>query len=160
MDHPEEPRSPLHPVRFVIGEAMLLGGLRRRHDFASSEQGIARQWREFLPGDLPGRTGGELFGVICGGDATGIEYMCAVEVGSLAALPEVGRMRVPSQLYAVFAHAPGSSLRATWEGILAWLAGGDYQSAHRPDFERYPPGADPLISPGGIEVWVGVVPRV
>jgi predicted transcriptional regulator YdeE len=149
-------------MRFAVGRPMLLAGLRRRHDFAAAAAGIPAQWREFLSWDpVPGRTGAELYGVMCGGDATGLEYMCGVEVGSLAGLPaETGRMRVPPQRYAVFVHGgDGASLRSTWEGILEWLATGPYDSAHTPDFELYGPGSDPLAEAGETEIWVGVVPR-
>jgi predicted transcriptional regulator YdeE len=154
--------DPITPVRFEVGRPMLLGGLRRRHEFAAAEAGIAAQWREFLSADpVPGRTGAELYGVMCGGDATGLEYMCGVEVESLAGLPaETGRMRVPAQRYAVFVHGrQGASLRSTWERILEWLASGPYDSAHTPDFELYGLGSDPLAEAGEIEIWVGVVPR-
>ena len=150
------------PVRFEDGRPMLLGGLRRRHEFAAAEAGIAAQWREFLTADaVPGRAGPELYGVMCGADGTGLEYMCGVEVESLGALPAgMGRMRVPAVRYAVFAHGgDGAPLRATWQRVFDWLATGPYESAHTPDFERYGPGADPLADGGEIEVWVGVVPR-
>ncbi len=140
---------------------MLLAGLRRRHGFAAAGAGIAAQWREFLSWDpVPGRTGAELYGVMCGGDSTGLEYMCGVEVESFAGLPaETGRMRVPARRYAVFVHGGGASLRSTWERILEWLSSGPCDSAHTPDFELYGPGTDPLVETGEIEVWVGVVPR-
>ena len=132
---------------------MLLGGLRRRHEFAAAAAGIPEQWRQFqAKGELPGQIGSTLYGVMCGHDATGLEYMCAAEVESLAGLPEgTGKMRVPAQHYAVFTH-PGdaSTLQSTWEQILEWLESGDYRSAETPDFERY--------AGGSIEVWVGVVP--
>jgi predicted transcriptional regulator YdeE len=91
---------------------------------------------------------------MCGADASGFEYMCAVEVESFAGLPESsGRMRVPAQRYAVFAHdGPPETLRSTWMAIFAWLETGPYASAHAPDFEVHRPD-------GAIEVWVGVVAR-
>ena len=140
---------------------MLLGGLRRRHEFAGAEAGIAAQWREFTSGrELPGRVGADRYGVMCGADPSGFEYMCAVEVESLAALPEgTGRMRVPPQHYAVFFHGDGAALRSTWQQVFEWLESGPYESAHLPDFEMYGPGSDPLTDAGGVEVWVGVVPR-
>lgn len=150
------------PVRFAAGRPMLLAGLRRRHEFAAAKAGIAAQWREFLEGgEVPGRTGPELYGVMCGGDATGLEYMCGVEVESLAGLPaDTGRMRVPAQRYAVFVHGgQGASLQSTWERILEWLSSGPCDSAHTPDFELYGPGSNPLAEAGEIEIWVGVVPR-
>jgi AraC family transcriptional regulator len=87
--------------------------------------------------------------------------MCGVEVESFAGLPErTGRLRVPAQRYAVFTH-PGaaSTLLAMWRQILEWLSSGSYASAHAPDFELYGPESDPLEGAGGIEIWIGVVPR-
>ncbi len=150
------------PDRFEMGKPMLLGGLRQRHEFAAAGVGIAEQWRQFKScGELPGRIGSNLYGVMCGADETGFEYMCGVEVESLAGLPEgTGRMRVPAQHYAVFVHpGPAATLRATWEQILEWLSDGSHESAHTPDFEVYGPDSDPLAGRGGIEIWVGVVPR-
>lgn len=139
---------------------MLLGGLRRRHEFAAAEAGIAAQWREFLSGDpVPGRVGPELYGVVGLADPAGFEYMCAVEVESLAILPPgTGRMRVPAVRYAVFAHGGGTSLRSTWQRVFQWLAAGPYESAHTPDFELYGPGSDPLTGDGEIEIRLGVAP--
>jgi AraC family transcriptional regulator len=150
------------PERFENGRPMLLGGLRQRHDFAAVGEGIVDQWRQFLTqDDVPGRVGKNLYGVMCGADGSGLEYMCGAEVESLAALPEdLGRMRVPAQRYAVFAHrGHASALHFTWRQILVWLPRSEYESAHKPDFEVYGPRIDPLAAVGGIEVWVGVVPR-
>jgi AraC family transcriptional regulator len=150
------------PDRFESWRPMLLGGLRCRHDFEQASQGIARQWQQFKALDeLPGRIGPNLYGVMCGHDATGLEYMCGVEVESLADLPVgVGRIRVPAQRYAVFTHEGHvSTLRSTWEQILEWLSIGSYESSHTPDFELYGPQSDPLAGVGTIEVWVGVVPK-
>ncbi len=45
------------PVRFETGNAMLLGGLRRHHDFQHGDFG--GQWRDFSAlGPLPGQLGG------------------------------------------------------------------------------------------------------
>lgn len=154
--------TPFAPVRFAHRDAMLLGGLRRRHRFADAPAGTARQWSDFLNGEMPpGRIGGDRLGVMCGADAAGLEYMCAVPVASLDPLPEgVGRMRVPAQRYAVFQHdGPAATLPTTWQRILDWLEGGDYASAHTPDFELYGEGCDPRTAPAGVEIWVGVVPR-
>jgi len=150
------------PVRFEDGRPMLLAGLRRRHLFDGAETGIAGQWREFLAADpVPTRVGTHYYGVMCGSDGEGIEYMCGVEVESFGSLPEgLGRVRVPPQQYAVFAHDRcATSLRPTWAGILGWLSGGPWESAEQPDFERYGPDSDPTAPGEGVEVWVGVVPR-
>lgn len=152
----------ISPDRFEVGRPMLLGGLRQRHDFAAAGIGIAGQWRQFMSrAELPGRIGSNRYGVMCGSDSTGIEYLCGVEVESLAGLLEgTGRIRLPAQRYAVFAHhRPVSALQSTWLQILDWLSSGSHESARTPDFELYGPLADPLTAVGGIEVWVGVVPR-
>jgi AraC family transcriptional regulator len=142
---------------------MMLAGIRRRHDFAAAARGTAGQWREFLANEpQPAVAGDDRYGVLCGADATGFEYMTAVNVESFAVLPEgTGRMRVPPQRYAVFAMSEGASVESTWRQIFAWLerTDGEYQSAHLPDFELYPAGTDPRAPGSGVEFWVGIVPR-
>jgi AraC family transcriptional regulator len=149
------------PERFEDGKPMLLAGLRRRHQLAAAEPGIAEQWREFLSREPPpARVDSHFYGVMCGSDGVSLEYMCGVEVESFAALaPDVGRMRVPPQRYAVFLHPEHSPLRTTWQKILAWLSSGSYESTHRPDFERYRSPPDATVANRGVEVWVGVVER-
>ena len=92
------------PIRFESGRPMLLGGLRRHHLFQQGDFG--GQWRDFgTQGPLPGQLGEHAYGVICGTDTTGCEYMCAVEVAALEVLPKsLGRMRIQAQSYAVFLH--------------------------------------------------------
>jgi aminoglycoside 6'-N-acetyltransferase I len=66
-------------------------------------------------------------------------------------------MRLPAQRYAVF--APGAGTRdmgSIWQAVLQWLALSPWRSAHKPDFELYPPGADPLAPSVGVEIWLGV----
>src|SRR5690606_6613833 len=128
---------------------------------ATAGPGIAQQWRDFDPAGVPGRLGSALYGVMCGADAESLEYMCGVEVASLEDVPQgIGRMRVPTQEYAVFVHdGSAGTVGDTWVAILAWLGGGAYESAHRPDFEVYPSGVDPSVPSASIEIWVGVVPR-
>jgi AraC family transcriptional regulator len=153
----------VRPDRFESGRAMLLGGLRQRHAFGAVDADLAGQWQQFKSlGVVPGQIGAGRYGVMCGHDANGFEYMCGVEVESFAGLPQgMGRMRVPAQHYAVFTHhAQAATLRSTWMQIFEWLASNDgYASAHTPDFELYGPYSDPLAAAGGCEVWVGVVPK-
>lgn len=154
--------STLVPDRFEDGRPMLLAGIRRRHEFSVAEIGIPLQWQEFgSREEIVGRVNTRRYGVMCGSDSTAIEYMCGVEVESLANLPAgVGRMRVPAQRYAVFTHlGHGPTLLSTWKQILDWLSSANYQSAHLPDFELYEANANPLAPLPGTEVWVGVVPR-
>jgi predicted transcriptional regulator YdeE len=70
----------------------------------------------------------------------------------------IGRVRVPAQRYAVFAHPERTALPSTWQSILTWLSTGPYESSHRPDFEIYPSMPGSALT-SGIEVWVGVVER-
>lgn len=149
------------PDRFEIGRPMLLGGLRQYHEFAAAEATLAAQWRLFKSqGELPWQIGVDFYGVMCGHDAAGFEYMCAAEVASFADLPAgAGRMRVSAQQYAVFVHdGRTAKLRVTWQQIFAWLASSGHESAHAPDFEVYGPHTDPLAGSGEIEIWVGIVP--
>lgn len=148
------------PIRFESGRPMLLGGLRRHHLFQQGNFG--GQWRDFgALGPLPGQLGEHAYGVICGADATGCEYMCAVEVAALEVLPKsLGRMCIQAQSYAVFLHRGHvDALPQTWQQALDWLAHSDYESAHRPDFERYGAAFDPLTGSGEVEVWLTVLPR-
>lgn len=148
------------PIRFETGRPMLLGGLRRHHAFQSADFG--GQWRDFEAlGSLPGQLGEHAYGVVCAATRTGCEYMCAVEVASLEALPaSLGRMRIDTQTYAVFLHSGNiSTIGASWQGALDWLARSDYQSAHKPDFERYGAGFDPRTGDGELEIWLAVQPR-
>ncbi len=151
------------PERFEIGRPMLLGGLRRRHPFATADSGIADQWREFSELiELPGQIGPTRYGVLCGHDADGFEYLCAVEVASLAALPTgIGRMRVPAQRYAIFVDRnPDATTRSLWQRVFAWLADSECDSAETPDFERYGHSNSVLAVPGNVEVWLGITERV
>lgn len=148
------------PVRFEERDGMLLAGVRRYHSFAASEAGIEAQWREFTSSGAGVESAQELFGVICGHDARGFEYLAAVRVDSLeTAVEGSGRMRVPPQLYAVFRHrGPPATLRATWDGVFGWLSSGAYESSETPDFECYT-GSGPRVDRPEIEVWVGVRAR-
>ena len=154
--------SALQPARYEDGRPMLLGGLRRKHTFASMGTDIPRQWEDFLKlGKLPGQVGTTAYGAICGSDPKKqtMEYMCAVEVGSLDALPkELGRMRVPAVRYAVFLHEGNvATIQVSWKQILSvWLPGSGMQSAETPDFEVYDERFDGATGDGGVEIWLGV----
>ena len=148
------------PIRFETGSAMLLGGLRRHHEFQHADFG--GQWRDFgafTP--LPGQLGEHAYGVICGVTPTTCEYMCAVEVAALEVLPPgLGRMRIAPQTYAIFLHEGHvATLPHTWRQALAWLAQSDYQSAQQPDFERYGARFDAVTDSGEVEIWLAVVPK-
>ncbi len=153
--------EPLSPSRYESGRPMLLGGVRQWHPFSAEGSGIPEQWRQFESlGQIPGQLGANAYGVMCGHNAEGFEYMCAVEVNNFDELPgQLGRMRLKAQDYAVFEHrGPVSTIRETWEGIFDWLANSaSDQSAHKPDFEVYGETFDPSTGLGGAEIWISVV---
>lgn len=152
----------IEPIRFEHGRPMLVGGLRRHHTFAESGRGITEQWVDFLSMEaLPGQRGSTTYGIMCGADPDGFEYMCGVEVEALEALPAgTGRMRIQGQTYAVFAHHGCiSEIRSTWERIYSgWLPSSPFESAHKPDFEVYDDRFDPEAGTGLVEIWVSIVP--
>ena len=151
----------IEPARYENGRAMFLGGLRRLHPYSESGSSIAEQWRQFQSmGRIPGQLGTNVYGVMCGHNPEGFEYMCAVEVETLTGLPDsVGRMRIQApQEYAVFEHRGHvSTIRTTWERIFEWLSSSaSCQSAHKPDFEVYSKTFDPLSGASVIEIWISI----
>lgn len=150
----------IEPIRFERGRPMLLAGVRRHHAFTGAGHTIAEQWRQFHSlGEIPGQCGIAVYGVMCGHDHGGFEYMCAAEVGSLAGLPsEAGRMRIQAQDYAIFLHqGRASTIQTTWESILReWFPYAGYVSAHKPDFEVYDRGPAQCIDGDSIEIWISV----
>jgi predicted transcriptional regulator YdeE len=153
--------STVQPQRFEQGRPMLLGGIRRKHTFASMGQDIPRQWDDFVKlGKLPGQVGSVGYGAICGGDpkTQTMEYMCAAEVASFDALPkQLGRMRVPAARYAVFLHEGNvATIQQTWQQVFAWLPTSGFRSANTPDFELYDERFDGATGDGGVEIWLGI----
>lgn len=155
----------IRPTRFADHRAMLLAGVRRVHAFASAPSDIPLQWRDLEKlGMPPGQRGKTRYGAICGASVQEqrMEYMCAVEVESLADVPpEYGRMRVPEQHYAVFTHeGPASTIHQTWDAIWAnWLPRSGCEPAQTPDFEVYDERFDPHTGSGIVEIWVPVKRR-
>ncbi len=151
------------PVRYSDGHALLLAGLRRHHPFTESGRHIPEQWRALEAlGRILGQVGASLYGVMCGHDPSGIEFMCGVAVDSFAGLPaELGRMRIPVQHYAVFVHGgPKSTLLMTWERIMReWLPGSGYQSAHTPDFEVHERHMAARAGHDDVEIWISVAEK-
>ena len=150
----------VEPLRFERGRPMLLGGLRRQYAFADSAHGMPKQWQQFQSiGQIPGQLGAKHYGVMCGENPDGFEYMCGVEVESFAQLPgDFGRMRIAEQQYAVFLHrGHASTIQVTWKRIRNdWLPGSNYQSAHKPDFEVYDQQYDAVAGDGSVEIWLSI----
>ncbi len=160
MTEPKPQR--VQPARFETGRPMLLAGVRRTHAYESAATSMAAQWRDFfaLP-PIPGRVGSSIHGAIAGADAQGFEYLAAVEVASFDPLdPGLGRMRVPSQRYAVFVHeGPIEGIRETWRAILEeWLPSSGRIAAHGPDLEHYGPDFDLEARRGRMEIAFPVEP--
>jgi len=141
---------------------MLLAGVRRYHAFEAAASGIPRQWDEFNAlRPIAGQKGTATYGAICGTRPGEVEYMCAIEVESFDGLPtDLGRMRLPEQLYAIFTHSGHiSTIRQTWQAIMGeWLPGSGYKSAQTPDFELYDERYDPETATGDVEIWFPITP--
>lgn len=151
----------LAPPRFEDGRAMLIAGLGERYTFETNK-GIPFQWQRFSPyiGNVPGQVGRTTYGLCCNTDGQGhFDYVCGVEVSSFADLPpELQRVRVPAQRYAVFAYQGHvSGLRAVAYTIWnKYLPNSNLEIADAPDFERYGNDIDYTTGMGKFEVWVPV----
>ena len=152
----------LEPPRFEHGRTLLIAGIGERYN-CDSLAGIASQWQRFLPhlGNVPGQLGGRVaYGVICNTDEAGnIDYLAGVEVSDFARVgPELSRLRIPEQRYAVFAHRDHvSSIRATMFTIFnQWLPESGHQVLDAPELERYGEEFDSRSGLGGFEIWIPV----
>jgi AraC family transcriptional regulator len=147
--------------RFENRNAFLVAGLSVRYDYESCGAGIPAQWQRFGPyiGNVPGQAGSAAYGVRYNSDDNGLDYLCGVEVGEFSQLqPELSRVRVPANRYAVFTHSGHiSGIRSTWYTIWnKWLPKSGHQLADAPDFERYDERFDPRTGRGDVEIWVPI----
>jgi AraC family transcriptional regulator len=145
--------------RFENRNAFLVAGLGVRYDYESCGAGIPAQWQRFQPylGHVPGQIGTDAYGLRYNTDDSGLDYMCCVEVGEFSQLaPELARVRVPANRYAVFTHSGHiSAIRSTWSTIWnKWLPQSGHQPADAPDFERYGSSFDPRSGSGEVEIWI------
>ena len=145
--------------RFESRNAFLVAGLSARYDYETCGGGIPAQWQRFGPyiGNVPGQIGTDAYGVRYNSDDSGLDYACGVEVGEFSQLPpELSRVRVPANRYAVFTHRGHiSAIRSTWATIWnKWLPKSGHQLADAPDFERYDSRFDPRTGSGEVEIWV------
>jgi AraC family transcriptional regulator len=145
--------------RFETRKAFLVAGLSVRYDYETCGAGIPAQWQRFAPhlGNVPGQVGSDAYGVRYNSDDSGLDYLCGVEVGEFSKLPpELSRVRVPANRYAVFTHRGHiSAIRSTWATIWnKWLPKSGHQLADAPDFERYDSRFDPRSGNGEVEIWV------
>ena len=145
--------------RFESRNAFLVAGLSARYDYESCGGGIPAQWQRFAPyiGNVAGQIGSDAYGVRYNSDDSGLDYLCGVEVGEFSQLPpELSRVRVPANRYAVFTHRGHiSAIRSTWHAIWnKWLPKSGHQLADAPDFERYGKEFDAKSGSGEVEIWV------
>lgn len=145
--------------RFESRKAFLVAGVSARYDYESCGGGIPAQWQRFAPhiGSVPGQVGTDAYGVRYNSDDNGLDYLCGVEVGEFSQLPpELSRVRVPANRYAVFTHHGHiSAIRSTWSTIWSkWLPKSGHQIADAPDFERYDARFDARSGNGEVEIWV------
>jgi AraC family transcriptional regulator len=151
------------PERFVTTPAMMFAGMRTYFRF-DARGGIPALWQSFGPhigsiaDEVPGVTYGLCLAAGNVNDDSGFDYMPAVQVSSLACLPEgLSGVRIAGREWAVFAHSGHvSSIGATCAAAGEWLA----QSGRRPAagamqmIERYGPEFDARTGLGGCEVWI------
>jgi AraC family transcriptional regulator len=149
----------LEPPRFVDGPALLIAGSSERYRCESSS-GIPAQWQRFnaIFGKVPGQIGKVAYGVCYNADDSGnFDYLCGVEVSDFSGLPpELGRVRLGEQRYAVFTHREHiSTIRRTWNTIWnSWLPESGHAPADAPNFERYSEQFNPVTGMGGVEIWL------
>jgi AraC family transcriptional regulator len=145
--------------RFASRNAFLVAGLSARYDYETCGGGIPAQWQRFAPyiGNVAGQIGNDAYGLRYNSDDSGLDYLCGIEVGEFSQLaPELSRVRVPANRYAVFTHRGHvSAIRGTWSAIWnKWLPKSGHQLADAPDFERYGREFDPKSGSGEVEIWV------
>jgi AraC family transcriptional regulator len=152
---------PLEAPRFEDGRVVLVAGLGERYTF-DTNQGIPFLWQRFVPyiGHIAGQVGHATYGVCCNMDGNGsFEYIAGVEVREFADLPpELRRIRIPKQRYAIFSHRDHvSALRLTVYTIWnKWLPASGYELADSPDFEFYGDKFDGATGTGTVEIWLPI----
>jgi len=151
----------LSPPRLESLKPLLVAGLCERYNRESSKA-IPAQWQRFQPyiGNIPAQIAGTAYGVCFNHDEEGnFDYISGVEVTDFSRLsPELARVRIPAQTYAVFSHRDHvSTIRRTIMTIWSkWLPESDLEVADAPDFERYGADFDPVTGNGGLEIWIPI----
>lgn len=149
------------PTRFEQGGALLIAGLSEHYD-RDSIAGIPTQWQRFVPyiGHVPGQAADITYGIPCNTDDAGnMDYVCGVEVTDFSRVPpELTRLRIAPQYYAVFTHEGHiSTIRGTWYAIWDhWLPRSGHEVADAHFFERYDARFDPHTGAGAVEIWLPI----
>jgi AraC family transcriptional regulator len=149
----------IEPIRFEKGEAMQCVGIRRTHAYVEAVAGIQQQWKDMAAlGRIDGAVGDTLYGIMCGADENGFEYMCGAQVPDFSdAHAALGRIRIPAQDYAVFTVPDTSAMAQTWLAIWQeWIPRSEYEMAHTPEFERYADGFATTAESPRVEIWASI----
>lgn len=150
--------------RFEDRESFLLAGLTARYHHDRIE-GIMAQWQRFVPhlGKIAGQVGWKTYGVCFNFDGKGnFDYMCAVEVAEAAFAsplpPELARLHVAPQHYAVFTHRDHiSKIGKTWDAIYnEWPKASGHTLVQAPQFESYSEDFNPQTGTGIVEIWIPI----
>lgn len=145
--------------RIEYGNEMVLIGIRQKHSFSALAVEIPKQWVAFKMEFEAARRSQVTYGVICGINQNGMEYMCCMEISSVQTAPaNAGKIIVPKQKYAVFLHEGHiSQIGASWDQILHQLMPAlKLEDALTPSFERYDERFDAMSGDGEVEIWCPV----
>jgi AraC family transcriptional regulator len=147
--------------RFVKSDAMLIVGLKKRYNDATSAE-IPAHWRAFQPyiGNIEKQKGKVAFGVVCNNDDDGnFDYVTGVEVSQFSNVAkELEGIRILPQTYATFRHdGHVSEIKQTWTAIFSrWLPGANCPVVDAPKVERYGDSFSPQTGYGDIEIWIPI----
>jgi AraC family transcriptional regulator len=157
-------QSALTP-RIEDRKAILIAGLQRHYTEANLND-LPSQWQSVPFRRIPGQAGRAAYGVVFDGkeDVCDFEYLAGIEVSSLTNLPpELARMSVPAQKYAIFPHRDHvSKLKNTIDTIVkTWLPSAkEILASPQPGqpwmIEFYGEDFDPQTGLGTMEVWFPV----
>lgn len=147
--------------RFEDMPARLFAGLNAKIT-AGNVAGIPALWQRFNAycDSVPHAVNGAAYGICHTYDDSGnFDYIAGVEVSEFTDLPpELSRLRVPAQRYAVFSHDGHiSDIRSVCHTIWNnWLPESGLKAADTPMQERYHARFDPVSGHGGFEIWLPV----
>lgn len=147
---------PLEGPRVVQGALLRMVGISGRH---ADITGLPTQWSRVIPyvGNVTGQVGQVVYGVTYNSDDTGtFDYLCGVEVSQFPSHPpELTRLTIPPQTYAVFTHRDHIASVATSVGAIIEhaLTDAGYTMAEGPFLERYDERFDHRTGLGGFELW-------
>lgn len=147
--------------RFDDKPPRLFAGLNDKFN-SGTVAGVPALWQRFNAywGSVPHMITGAAYGICHTYDDNGnFDYIAGVEVTEFTDLPpELFRLRVPAQRYAIFHHGGHvSDIRSVIHTIWnKWLPESGFKVADTPVQERYHARFDPLSGLGGFEIWLPI----